>query len=196
VPIPGNPWPHEMAIHLDESPGNLVELLYIHESWHLVDDMGIPALDPIPEPGTSAAPTSETIIEWSRRWGRLWFGALEWYSGSLEDVYGLNFSLRDRLRTRRPPFWSSEYGRDGIDEAAFTAWQRQLEPEMDAALEMQPERLSLTALVGAWESGLHTVVTLPYAGYYARRISPTHMLVSTSTRSNPETYARALATRD
>lgn len=59
--------------------------------------------------------------------------------------------------------------------------------------ETQPERVCLDALIPAWESGLSSLVSLPYSGYYERRISSTHLVVSNATRARPDAYRRALA---
>ena len=35
VPIPGNPWPHDMLITVEDNPHALVDLLWIREAWNL-----------------------------------------------------------------------------------------------------------------------------------------------------------------
>ena len=57
------------------------------------------------------------------------------------------------------------------------------------------ERQNLPDLVPAWESGLDTVIVLPYAGYFAQRMTRHHLAVSAATRNDPDTYSRALKTR-
>jgi Txe/YoeB family toxin of Txe-Axe toxin-antitoxin module len=49
-------------------------------------------------------------------------------------------------------------------------------------------------LVPVWQSGLRTIIELPFAGYYARRVDREHMLVSRTTRNDPELYSLALST--
>jgi hypothetical protein len=51
---------------------------------------------------------------------------------------------------------------------------------------------SLTALIAAWKNGLDTVAVLPYAGFFARRITNRHLAVSAETRKDPASYAQAL----
>ncbi len=34
-PMPDNPWPHDMAITVEDSPHALLELLWIREAWQL-----------------------------------------------------------------------------------------------------------------------------------------------------------------
>jgi hypothetical protein len=91
-----------------------------------------------------------------------------------------------------PPFWSTEFGSDGIDRDAFWAWQTESQPRMDVPLEEEPERVCLPSLIPAWKSGLATIVTLPYSGYFARQISRTHLVVSNETRVDAVSYAKAL----
>ena len=59
-------------------------------------------------------------------------------------------------------------------------------------IQESPERLSLPALIEAWRSGLDTIITLPYRGFYARRITGRHLVVSTRTRLDPDMYSLAL----
>lgn len=79
----------------------------------------------------------------------------------------------------------------GIDRDAFNAWSSSLSPIPPKDLERQ----SLPDLIPAWESGLDTIVVLPYAGYFARRITRRHLAVSAATRNDPASYAMALQTR-
>jgi hypothetical protein len=57
-----------------------------------------------------------------------------------------------------------------------------------------PEPRSLPALIAAWQGGLDTVIVLPYAGFFARRITKRHLAVSAAARNDPESYSRALGT--
>jgi len=56
VPIPGNPWPHDMVITVDDDPVSLVELLWVRDAWGLQplhDDVPPPLVDS-PEPQITA----------------------------------------------------------------------------------------------------------------------------------------------
>src|SRR4051812_40899132 len=33
--IPGNPWPHDMVIYVEDSADTLLELLWVREAWRL-----------------------------------------------------------------------------------------------------------------------------------------------------------------
>src|SRR4051812_35700978 len=37
-PIPGNPWPHDMVITVDDDPQQLLELLWLRDRWLLASD--------------------------------------------------------------------------------------------------------------------------------------------------------------
>ncbi|HUG51202.1 MAG TPA: hypothetical protein VLZ78_09425 [Terrimesophilobacter sp.] len=197
-PIPGNPWPHDMVIGIDE-PNNICQLLFIRNAWGIAKDVEIPMLDPLPDVGSSAMPSSASESEWSARWKQAWSRAWRWYAIA-ESAQRVTSELLRRLSTPGqplhpafPPFWQAEHGDEGVDSEAFEKWQRASRPEMFVALESTPERVCLDALIAAWNAGLETVVTLPYAGYFAQRISAKHLVVSGSTRAHPESYNRALA---
>ncbi|MGY4542620.1 hypothetical protein ACVWY0_002544 [Arthrobacter sp. UYNi723] len=66
-----------------------------------------------------------------------------------------------------------------------------LSPRIPSDAECQ----NLPDLVPAWESGLDTVIVLPYAGYFAQRMTPRYLAVSAATRNDLDTYSRALKTR-
>ena len=87
-----------------------------------------------------------------------------------------------------PPLWTTEYDWDGLDSAAFNNWHNDLSPIPPS----DAERRNLLELIPAWESGLDTVIVLPYAGYFARRVTRRHLAVSAATRNDPATYGRAL----
>ncbi|WP_434619689.1 hypothetical protein [Arthrobacter sp. A5] len=47
-------------------------------------------------------------------------------------------------------------------------------------------------LIPAWESGLDTIIVIPYDGYFAQRVTRRRLAVSRSTRIDPDSYSRAL----
>lgn len=59
-----------------------------------------------------------------------------------------------------------EYDWDGLDQAAFNSWDRSLSPLTPT----DEERKNLQDLIPAWESGLDTVIVLPYDGYFANAL--------------------------
>jgi hypothetical protein len=87
-----------------------------------------------------------------------------------------------------PPLWTSEYGWDGIDQDAFNTWEQSMAQKVPT----DPERKNLSSLIPAWKSGLDTIIVLPYAGYFAKRVTRGHLAVSAATRNDPESHSRAL----
>jgi hypothetical protein len=199
----GNPWPYDMVISVDAHPGHLVMLLFVRVAWRLAPDADIPDLDPVPDVGTSEVPTTASRPVWEQRWGRAWERAWAWYP--IEDARNQPRPTPELLARLSqpgqglhpviPPHWLVEHGTDGLDMAAHRRWSQGLVPGTLGPLDEQPERVCLPALIDAWHGGLDTIVTLPYAGYYAQRITTRHLVVSATTRNDPASYASALATR-
>lgn len=174
VPIPGNPWPHDMRIGID-SHSHLITLLFVRHAWGLTRALDIPDLDPEPHAGASAMPRTASHDEWSERWERLWQHAWAWFNSD-EPV---------------PPRWESTYDREGIDRAALSDWEIAIRGPMPPE---SPEHRCVDVLVPAWRAGIDSIVVLPYRGYYLHRLSHRHLAVSKATRDDPALYRRALAT--
>lgn len=204
--VPDNPWPHGMAISVDDTPHHLTVLLFIRDAWKLEADADVPRLEPLPDVGTSRIPDSATPAEWEARWRRAWGRAWDWFSVEEPDptIHPTPGYLREASQPGHgldplvPPFWQAEHGWEGIDAGAYTAWEMACSPEAffpsrRSAAEL-PEPQSLPALIAAWENELDTVIVLPYQGYFARRITARHLAVSAVTRNEPTAYSRALRT--
>jgi hypothetical protein len=180
--MPGNPWPHEMVIHIDNSPRNFTALLFIRHAWGIAGDLDIPRATPLPDPGDSLLPETASAELWEERWRSEWELAWEW------------FSIDPDRRPGTPAYWMTEYGPQGIDGEALRRWEASVQPTHGGVpLEQTPERLSLPALVDAWRTGLDRLVTLPLDGYFARRIGR-YLILSDETRDDPASFTRALAT--
>lgn len=198
-PIRGNPWPHEMTIAVDEHPLSLNLLLFVRHVWGIAADVVIPELAPLPDAGTSRVPESASVAEWDDRWRIAWARAWDWYkiADADQEKHPTQELMQQVMRPGQdlhpliPPFWTTEYGWDGLDSDAFNNWDTALSPRIPS----DAERQNLPDLVPAWESGLDTVIVLPYAGYFAQRMTPRHLAVSAPTRNDPDTYSRALKTR-
>ncbi|WP_426978572.1 hypothetical protein ACQCSU_04910 [Pseudarthrobacter sp. O4] len=185
-----------MVITVDEHPLSLNLLLFIRHAWSIAADADIPALTPPPDPGASKMPESASIAEWTDRWRIAWNRAWGWYK--IEDPDGTKHPTQEIMRQVLqpgqelhpliPPFWTTEYDWDGLDRDAFNSWHRDLSP----SIPNDAERQSLPDLIPAWETGLDTVIVLPYAGYFAQRITARRLAVSAATRNEPTTYSRAL----
>jgi hypothetical protein len=82
--------------------------------------------------------------------------------------------------------------RDGIDLDAFNRWQGRFRGHDVLPFDEQPERVCLPSVIAAWHRGLTTVLTMPYSGYFAERISAQLLVVSIATRNDPLWYSSAL----
>lgn len=196
TPRPGNPWPHDMVISVDDHPLSLNLLLFVRHGWSIAREVDIPELTPTPDPGASQMPASASVAEWTDRWRIVWDRAWDWYK--IQDPDMQNHPTQEimrqvlqpgqKLHPLIPPLWTTEYDWDGLDPEAFNNWHGDLIP----AVPNDAERKNLSDLIPAWESGVDTIIVLPYAGYFAKRISPRHLAVSAATRNEPTTYSRAL----
>jgi hypothetical protein len=61
-------------------------------------------------------------------------------------------------------------------------------PEPNPEVSAPRRTESLQELITAWKSGMDSVIVLPYEGYFARRISRRHLVISTAVRNDPENY--------
>jgi hypothetical protein len=193
---PGDPWPQDMLISVDDHPLALNLLLFVRHAWPIARNIKVPALSPVPNPGASKVPSTASIDEWSDRWRIAWERAWDWYKIQEPDSskHPTPELMREVLRPGQelhpliPPLWTTEYDWDGLDGDAFSKWQQELSqiPPSDV------ERRVLPDLIPAWESGMDTVIVVPYAGYFAKRITRRHLAVSAATRNNTTTYSQAL----
>ncbi len=195
--LSGAAWPSGMSIRVDR-PQALLYLLFVREAWGFAP-LGAPALDPPLDPGDSRRPPGITddaaLARWAADWDRATEALLsEHHAPRTPDAETLA-ALRDLSDSelvawaeKRPTaFWAR-----GVDDDAFHAWVRLCTPRGGVPLERTPERMSLPALVAAWQSGIRKVVELPFDGYCVERLSPSTLLVSAFTRSVPDLYSRAL----
>jgi hypothetical protein len=203
-PVPGNPWPHDMVLHIDTSPFGLIELLFAREVWRLTI-REVPALDDVPSVGASSRLASgprqgsgEMAALWRRDWERAWapFDAESTgIPGPDAETARMLATLDDSELALAVSSTPSEFWHRGIDAEALGNWRRELSgSERVTSLEATPERRSLPALIAAWETGLTDIVQLPYAGFFAERLNRRTLVVSRITRSEPALFSQALAT--
>ena len=204
-PIPGNPWPHEMAITVEDRPRQLLELLWLREAHglHPTGDDPPPLLLESPE-RASIGVDDVARAAWNRAWMRAWREAVA-HAGREQDP-----QLFERLRATRDgsaeravllreivgPDWGDEFSRDILQDPSYLDWDRR---RMDAfiesrprVLEDSPERRDLDALIPAWRGGLTRIVTIPCRGEYNRRLGLHALLVTDGTRADSDSYRRAL----
>ncbi|MFE1663707.1 hypothetical protein [Microbacterium sp. P02] len=198
-PIPGNPWPHDMLISVDE-PYALTYLLFVRHGWRL-DITELPDVDPVPATGTSHRPPAvdptDAVAQWRSEWSRA-LTQFEPLDRTVrepdEETARLLRELPDEHLLEAFSTMPSTYWADGTDRDAFNAWSMSLHDDHSLPLAEHPERRCLDALVPAWRTGLTTVIQLPYAGYFAERVNAATLVVSRVTRHDPDQYRHALAT--
>lgn len=205
VPIPGNPWPHDMTITVEDDPQTLVELLWTRETWNLqpVGDDLPPSLSD-ETVGRHAPPEDPSrIAKWQDAWPSIWDACVR-HTGLVRDA-----TMFDRLRETADgsperasllselvgPSWRDEFGDEAFTDryeawnlAAFEARSRRRPLPLDET----PERVSLATLIPAWQAGLSKIVTIPCRGSYTRVIGRHTLLVTGETREDPRDYGEAL----
>ena len=205
-PMPGNPWPPEMLITIEDDSAALLELLWIREAWDLhPEGHDLPPLlaDQLNRPPTSAVQPGQ-LTAWQAAWADIWRGCVN-HAGAIRDP-----TLDDRIdlsavgspeRTKLlnellGPSWRDEFGNEALTEQ-YTQWaEAELGPQshrFHRSADEEPERVSLAALIAAWRAGLTKIVTIPCQGSYTRIIGAHTILVTEETRNNPRTYGDALA---
>ena len=205
-PIPGNPWPHEMTITVDDSPSTLLELLWIREAYHLrIEGEDIPPLlTEAPEAANGPAPTESLNVTWEQTWPRLW-RAVTQHAGRDQDP--VQFERLQQTANGSPerlqilheivgPSWRDEFGDAVFDDPSYREWsQRGTDRQISAMRQPgaeSPEHRDLDALTRAWRSGLTKVVTIPCQGDFSRKITDNALLMTETTRADSSTYQRAL----
>lgn len=206
TPMPGNPWPHDMSITVDDRPHNLMELLWLREAYALRihgDDLP-PLLVDTPAAVQDPAVSAATLDEWGAAWPRIWRAALA-HAGRDHDP-----RLFDELRTTADgsperaellhriagPSWRDEFGDAAFDHGSYAGWSEQGADAdlaaMPTRLEDQPERRDLSALIPAWRAGLTKIVTIPCVAEFTRRVGVNALLMTSATREDSDSYRRAL----
>ncbi|RFA20586.1 hypothetical protein [Subtercola boreus] len=205
VPIPGNPWPHDMVLSVEDNPKALIDMLWVREAWGLQpdgDDLPPLLADQSVREHSESVDVSKRAL-WQSAWPSVWAACVD-HAGrvSTEDLFTrlhqtANGSAEraELLRELLGPDWRDRFGDEAFDER-YRAWTtgnfEALFRGHRRPLDEDPERVSLASLVPAWEAGLTRVVTVPCAGTHSRKIGPHTLLVTAETRENPERYAEAL----
>ena len=205
VPMPGNPWPHDMLITVEDDPHALVDLLWIRETWSLkpVGDELPPLLSDRSVGAHTETDISGRIGTWQDAWPAKWEECLD-HAGQVHDetlfeqLHGTADGSAERaelLRQLIGPTWRDEFG-DEAFTAQYETWNL---AKLDArsrrrpqALEEEPERVSLAALIPAWHAGLSTIVVIPCLRSYTRVIGQHALIVTSETRDDPNRYSQAL----
>jgi hypothetical protein len=202
-PIPGDPWPHDMVISIEEHDFALLRLLFVREAWQLSAN-DVPALSGPVDIGASRLPTHLNRNDASARWNLEWSKSWQRFDEHDRRVHPMGPAERLRLDAMSDEevnevysLAPSRYWAEGVDDPAFTQWRdaqiRRTHLGHLVPLNEHPERRSLSALISAWESGLTRIVQLPYEGYVADRISRQCLVVSEQARHDAVLYDKALS---
>jgi hypothetical protein len=192
-------WPQDMAITIDNSSGKLMFLLFVREAWN-IENVDLPGINPIPDIGGSARPVNvendELLNEWDTAWAHavadLSFDRVPHPVDSAAQARLDAMSIEELLAIDDP--CRAGIFANGVDLEAYGAWDWSTKSLPNpTSFEDQPERRNLAELVPAWGAGLRKVTELPFAGDWARRINIPHLLVSTHSRFDRQSYGRALS---
>lgn len=202
-PIPGNPWPHDMVITIENQPHALYELLWIREAWDLqLSGQDLPPLL-TDTPARVEAGHPGSVAQWQDAWPGLWDSCLEHAAkvvdhSALERLTGSTPGSDERMRLLQQlngPSWRDRFGGEAFT-SDYDQWNRRqfeaVTSPKSVAYGETPERASLDALIPAWRSGLTRLVTIPCHGAFTRRIGPSALLITEETRNNAARYADAL----
>lgn len=183
----------------------VLELLWLREAHALHprgDDLP-PPLVATPAPAAAVA-DDVTRAEWEGAWAGVWREVVE-HAGREHDLL-----LFERIRATADgsperesllrelvgPSWSDRFDASVFQDPSYLEWERSgmdaLRATNRGALEDDPERRDLEALVLAWRRGLTKIVTIPCRGEWNRRIGPNALLVTADTRADSDAYRLAL----
>lgn len=205
-PIPGNPWPQDMVITVEDSSNALLDLLWIREAWDFRptgDDLP-PGLSDESVGADARTEPSDLIAMWRAAWPSMWVACVH-HAGVIQDGSAMFAKLQEtadgsperaRLLTAlMGPSWRSEFG-DEVFPDQYDQWNlARFEAQSlrsTIPLEEEPEQVSLAALIPAWRAGLAKIVTIPCKGSYTRVIGRHTLLVTEETRGDPRRYREAL----
>jgi len=205
VPVPGNPWPHDMLITVETDPHTLVDLLWVREAWNLRpvgNDLPPPLSDGLAR-AHARTESSDRVTTWRAAWPSMWAACVH-HAGLLQDhsMFGRLRATADGsveraelLESRMGPSWREEFGLGAFtdqyeewNQARFSAQSARRAPAPDDS----PERVSLASLIPAWRAGLTKIVAIPCHGSYTRVIGRHALLVTEETRDDPQRYGEAL----
>lgn len=205
TPMPGNPWPHDMSITVEDRPQDLLELLWIREAHDLrpVGEWQPPQLTDPPAP--AATPVDDATRErWSAAWMRIWnavlaHAAVEPDRALLDGVFSSDLSPAEReslLLQLAGPSWRDDFGAGVFDDEAYLDWERRGFDSHVATrptvLAESPEHRDVHALADAWRRGLTKVVTIPCGELHVRQIGAHALLVTDEVRRDTVEYQSAL----
>jgi hypothetical protein len=169
-------WPNDMTIRVSDG-ANLIDLLWLR---HMAVGNAEPSLPPAAIPGEPVSSDDHRLVG---IWEKLWKESLE-HSRRIQE-------LAPRAVAEHPELWAAPDIGAFADELGLDvgegvrAWRDVLDFH-------NAERAVVEDVRVAWQRGLRTVIELPLAAGYWRRLSAATLVVSTVTRRNQAGYSEAL----
>ncbi|WJS90408.1 hypothetical protein [Microbacterium testaceum] len=204
-PIPGDPWPHDMILAIEDDPHEAIEMLWVREAYALevAGDVPPPLID-TPAPGARTLGETERA-RWQSAWAALWARVVA-HAGRPTGSPAMDRLMRQDLPPEERaallaevtgPSWREEFGDGVFDDPSFhdardraSDARRSARPHSFADI---PERRDVEALVPAWRQGLVRIVVIPCRGAYVRSLGATGLLVTPGVRADSSVYRAALA---
>ena len=202
TPMPGNPWPHDMVLYIDDDHV-LEDLLWVRHALRLapVGDEVPPAIwngPALPDEALSASQAAAAASLWLDAWHERIAGliAQDERRASPEFVRMASDPAVSQLELERAIRKLSGSTRWPRTPEQSEAWREPLSAWRDSlhehAHERDPEREIVGVTAAAWRRGLEHIIELPIVGEYTRTLSHRTLMVTSTTRADPEAYARAL----
>lgn len=187
-------WPAQMNLSCDDHAQPIRQLLFIRQAWNVAEELELLVLNPVPDTGTSALPEEHSTRLWQERWLQMWSRVWAEQAGERCKVPGTGQVLEAKALRDQDEFWTSLYGTGGFDYAAFARWENMFDPAFGMKMDpiLRHPKVEPT-LIAAWERGLRRFTLLPWAGYYAHRLSDSHLVTSFDTAGDPALLQQSLA---
>jgi len=169
-------WPNDMTIRVSDG-ANLLDLLWLR---HMAVGNAEPSLPPAALPGEPVSSDDHRLVG---TWEKLWKESLE-HSRSLHELDPL--AVAEHRELWAAPDIGSFADALGLDAGeGVRSWR-------EAPVFHNAERMAVEDVRVAWRRGLRTVIELPLAAGYWRKLSPATFVVSTVTRRDAAGYSEAL----
>ncbi len=169
-------WPNDMTIRVSDG-ANLLDLLWLR---HMAAGNAEPSLPPAALPGEPVSSDDHRLVG---TWEKLWKECLE-HSRHVHELDPLAVA-------EHPELWAAPDIGAFADELGLDAGEgvRSWRGTPDF---YNAERAVVEDVRVAWQRGLRTVIELPLAGGYWRKLSAATLVVSSVTRRDVAGYSEAL----